>query len=220
MNATGRRVLKWLGVLALALTLSACANLNRKVEGVSLKPDARKEAVTAVALLFVSPDWDNKDPGLTQGYRLSGVLNPALIKRNGERAAEFMTANGMKTSYTGSYGTSYPIRNLMGEWAAKGYNTVLFVPVGTKVMSQSGTPLYGSVRYRITLYTRDFKPMLEMYDDFHAAGFNSNAPDTAAAGWLNALVDSGYLSKKTEKFVQPQFRDFAKEDRERKVSAP
>src|SRR6476620_2463400 len=197
-----------LAVVLVCLTLAACANMDRKVSGVTVKTSSR-EPVAALALVFVSPDWSQGDPGLVQGYRLSGVFDDKKMKRSADRLAEFMTLNGVPTSYQGSYGIQYDLKGLLVELGRQGKTVMLFVPTGSKVTSQNGAPIFGSVRYRVTMYSPVQTPLLEFYDDFHFNSFNSNFPDTLAAGWMNALVDSSFSKRKTEKFVQPPFRDFS-----------
>ncbi|MGC1173486.1 hypothetical protein [Polaromonas sp.] len=203
--------------VALCLVLSGCANLDRKITGVTLKPGAKPEPVTSLALVFISPELNGKDPGLVRGYAMAGILNPATMKRTSDRAAEFLTLNGLQTQYLGSFDKNYPLNNLLKDWAAKGYSTLVFVPMGSSITTQNGSPVWASARYRVTLYDRQLKPSLELFDDYNGSVFTSNQADTVAAGWMNALIANGYAVKKSDKLVQPPYRDFVKEDREAKV---
>lgn len=204
-------------LVALCLMLSACANLDRKVSSVNLKPGVKQEPVTSLALVFINPETEGRDPGLVRGYAMAGILNPATMKRTSDRAAEFLTLNGLQTQYLGSFNKNYPLNNLLKEWAARGYSPMLFVPTGSSITTQNGLPVGASARYRITLYDLQLKPVLELFDDYNGSVFTSNQADTSAAGWMNALVANGYAIKKSDKLAQPPYRDYVKEEREAKV---
>jgi hypothetical protein len=191
------------------LFLTACAGLDRKVQQVSVKSDI-KEPVTSVALVFVTPEWANQNPDLVKGYRLSGVLDNRLMNQSVGHAADFMQINGVPAKYAGTFAQRSNIRGTMGEWSGQGYNTLLFVPVGSSVTSQGHEALRGTTRYRVTLYSKKLVPMLEFQDAFYASGPDSGHVDLMAAGWLNALMDNGYVVRKSDKLVEPPLRDFSR----------
>ena len=205
-------------LFALFLVLSGCANLDRKITGVTLKPGAQPAPIAALALVFITPDWADRDPGLAQGYRMSGVMNDTLMKRTTDRAAEFMTLNGVRTTYAGSFGRANPLGTILRDWSAKGYSTMVFVPTGATVSSQNGVPVYASIRYRVMLYDQQLRPVLELFDEYSATAITTNQADTAAAGWINALTANGYAVKKGDKLLQPPYRDFVREENERKAA--
>ncbi len=197
-----------IALMLTGLLLTACAGLDRKVEQVSVKSEI-KEPVTSLALIFVTPEWANQNPDLVKGYRLSGVLDNRLMNQSVGHAAEFMQLNGVPAKYAGTFGQRSNIRGVLGEWSGQGYNTLLFVPMGSTVTSQGHEARRGSTRYRVTLYSKKLVPMLEFQDAFYASAPDSGHVDLMAAGWLNALMDNGYVVRKSEKLVEPPVRDFS-----------
>ena len=191
------------------LFLTACAGLDRKVQHVSVKSDI-KEPVSSLALVFVTPEWANQNPDLVKGYRLSGVLDNRLMNQSVGHAADFLQANGIPAKYAGTFGPRSNIKGTLGEWSGQGYNTLLFTPIGSSVTSQGQEALRGSTRYRVTLYSKKLVPMLEFQDAFYASAPDSGHVDLMAAGWLNALMDNGYVPRKSDKLVEPPLREFSR----------
>ena len=199
----------------LCILLASCSSMDRKIQGVSVK-SGDNEPVTSLAILFVEPGWGLdpvsplKETPLNLGYRLSRIPNDVKMRLAGERSAEFLNANGINAKYVGVFRQQIDLKGLLREWTAKGYHTLVFVPIGSTVTYKSGTPIGGSVRHRVTLYSKTLMPMLEFDDDFHAEGPNSDYYDAFAAGWMNALIDYGYVSRKTDKLIPPSYRDYTK----------
>jgi hypothetical protein len=191
-----------------SLFLTACAGLDRKVQRVSVKSDI-KEPVTSLALVFVTPEWANQNPDLVKGYRLSGVLDNHLMNQSVGHAADFMQVNGIPAKYAGTFGPRSNIRGTLSEWSSQGYNTLLFSPIGSSVTSQGQEARRGTTRYQVTLYSKKLVPMLEFQDAFYASAPDSGHVDLMAAGWLNALMDNGYVPRKSDKLVEPPVRNFS-----------
>ncbi len=204
--------------LIVSTILFGCANMDRKVEQVSVK-SRLNEPIDKLALVFLSPQISaTDDPKLVQGYNLSGALIKAKVERTGERSAQFFELNGVKSSFAGNISALSDVKAFSAQWVKEGFFPMVFIPVGVTTISQSGAAIGATVRYRIIVFNKTFAPVIEFYDNVQMNAFNSNSIDSAAAGWLNALTENGLTSKQGNKLLQPPYRDFVKEEREKRNS--
>lgn len=206
---------RYILLLIVSTLLFGCANMDRKVEQVSVKARLN-EPIDKLALVFFSPKVSTgDDPKLVQAYNLSGALIEANVERTGARAAQFLELNGIKSSFAGNISAQSDVKTFSSQWRKEGFFPMVFIPVGVTTISQSGSAIGATVRYRVIVFDRSFSPVIEFYDNVQMNAFNSNFVDSAAAAWLDALIQNGFAPKQGNKFVQPPYRDFVKEARER-----
>jgi hypothetical protein len=201
-----RRAYLALRLVLVGLLASCAIGMDKAAVGNLAVIVPAREPMSSVSLLFLRPTTQEENLLLMRGYRMSGSTTPYLVKRTGQRAAEFMRLNGASASFAGEFGSVADLRAAMKFEESNGHYTLVFVPIGSTIVSQGYREVSGSTTYRASLFSNVNAEMLMQFTvGLDHAGVGSAGADLSAAAWLNALYGNGYLRQRPEKFVSPPF---------------
>lgn len=211
-----RKVMAAVAVLVLASGLSGCGVMERRVKDIDVRAQ-NKEPVRSIALMVLLPEVGSarEDRTLRDAYVLAGALDARVLRRFESYVAEFLELNGVHATPAGVFARrDLALVPLLRSRGAAGESVLLLEPEGMREFQRAGVATSANVRYRFTLLNSHSAPMMVFHDYAWPASPKSGPLDLEAAGWLNALIDNGFVEKRAGGIQRPASRDLAKEDRD------